>query len=72
MAQDSKPSRPNQQPPHPSEMDNERWKTSPSTETDADRGTNAEIERKHRIEENAPRVRQTRRGHAVVSDDDES
>ena len=69
MAQDRNPSRPTREPPHPSKMDDERWKTSPSTETDADQGTNAELERKHRIEENAPRGRETRRGHAVVNDD---
>jgi hypothetical protein len=72
MDEHDRPTRPNWRPPHPSEMDHERWKSSPSTEVDGDRGRNAAIERERKIEENSPpRGRETRRGHAVVSDDED-
>ena len=71
MDEHSRPTRPNWKPPHPSEMDDERWKGSSSTETDGDRGANAENERRSKIEENTPRGRETRKGHAVVSGDDD-
>jgi hypothetical protein len=62
----STPSRINSQPPHTPEREQaqEKWKTSPSTETTADQGENARIERERKQEENAPRLpsgRQPRR-----------
>jgi hypothetical protein len=65
---DTIPSRRNSQAPHPSATDNESWKTHPSEETNADGGANAELERKRKVEENAPGSRETRRGHAVADD----
>jgi hypothetical protein len=50
----SKPSARNSKPAHPSMLDSEAWKVHPSGETTADEGLNAEIERKRKVEENAP------------------
>jgi hypothetical protein len=41
-------------PAHPNEGDDERWKTSPSTETTGDRGENARTGPRHQREENTP------------------
>jgi hypothetical protein len=51
---DSKPSRLNSEPAHPSVSDHEGWKTHPSAETTGDEGHNAEVERDRKVEENAP------------------
>ena len=54
----SKPSDINSQPPHTPESEHaqDKWKTSPSTETTADDGENARIERERKQQENAPRL----------------
>jgi hypothetical protein len=54
----STPSRINSQPPHTPESEHaqDKWKTSPSTETTADQGENARIERERKQQENAPRL----------------
>jgi hypothetical protein len=46
----------NGQPPHTREHEarDEKWKTRPSTETNADEGENARTEREQKIEQNAP------------------
>jgi hypothetical protein len=46
----------NGQPPHTPEHEAraEKWKTRPSTETNADDGENARTEREQKIEQNAP------------------
>jgi hypothetical protein len=67
MANDTRPPRRNSEPAHPSAMDDESWKTHPSVETNGDEGNNAKLERERKIEENAPRSRETRRGHAVTT-----
>ena len=52
------PSNINSQPPHTPESEHaqDKWKTSPSTETTADDGENARIERERKQQENAPRL----------------
>jgi hypothetical protein len=52
----SKPSRINSQPPHTpqNEKAQEKWKSSPSTETNSDQGENARVERERKVDENAP------------------
>lgn len=44
---------------HGGYADNERWKTSPSTETTSDEGENAKTARERKIEENAPHLRRS-------------
>jgi hypothetical protein len=53
----SDPSRINSQPPHTREdtRREEKWKTSPSTETTSDGGENARRARERKVEENTPR-----------------